>query len=271
MSAAITDTAETDRALRAWYRTPAGQRVAACERAVLEPLLRRCANVRMLQVGSHGDGLLDVETDHAARWLLATEAMADSQVLGRADAVPLIDASMQTVLLLHALEFADAPHAVLREAVRVLAPEGHLLIVTFNPLSLLGLNRALFGCWRGDAPWSGHYYGGHRLRDWCRLLELEPVCVRATAFAAPSRIQLPGSLTLGLARFCQKRLPGIGGVRIILARKRLPRRLPPRPPAIPVPLLRPAPAGLARRDGTTAARETAAGRPARAVDRYRGD
>ncbi|MCK8515115.1 class I SAM-dependent methyltransferase [Methylonatrum kenyense] len=248
---------DTESALRAWYETPAGQRVAACERAVLGPLLRRCANVRLLQVGSHPDGFPDSDTGHAARWLATQGGSPDSQLRSHAAALPLVDGSMHTVLLLHALEFADSPHAVLREAVRVLAPEGHLLIVVFNPLSLFGMHRALLGCWRADAPWSGHYYGGHRLRDWCRLLELEPVCVRATAFAAPSRLRLPGRTAARLEQFCQSRLRGIGGVRIILARKRLPRRLPPRGPAIPVPRLRTGTAGLARRGGVTAAFEPA--------------
>ena len=265
------EAAETDRALRSWYETPAGLRVAACERAILEPLLQRCANVRMLQIGSHAGGLLDSETGHAARWLLAADGSPEIQIRGRSEALPLVDASMHTVLLLHALEFAETPHAVLREAVRVLAPEGHLLIVTFNPLSLLGMNRALLGCWRRDAPWSGHYYGGHRLRDWCRLLELEPVCVRATAFAAPSRLQLPGRITSRLEQFCQKRLPGFGGVRIILARKRVRRRLPPRGRLLSMPLLRPAPTGLARRDGATAACERPGDCAAQRREQQNGD
>lgn len=48
------------------------------------------------------------------------------------DALPLADASVDRVLLVHALETSDDPDALLREAWRVLAPSGRILAVVPN-------------------------------------------------------------------------------------------------------------------------------------------
>ncbi len=246
---------EIGQALQTWFQSPAGQRVARCEREVLDPLLRRYVGARMLQIGSHGDDGQDVGPDMAMRWLLTPGTDPRAQLRGDPEHLPFTENSMQTILLLHALEFADAPHAVLREAVRVLSPEGHLLVVSFNPTSLLGLNRALLGSWRGQVPWSGHYYGGRRLRDWYRLLELEPICTRATAFGAPLGLRLPGPVNDRLAGFCQRRLPSLGGVRIMLLRKRIPRPHNPGGSKVASRLLPARPAAAASRETTAQSRD----------------
>ena len=51
--------------------------------------------------------------------------------------LPIATQSIDLVLLPHVLEFAEEPHAVLREVDRVMMPEGRLVIVGFNPWSLL--------------------------------------------------------------------------------------------------------------------------------------
>lgn len=50
--------------------------------------------------------------------------------------LPLMDAVFDRVLIVHALEEAAAPHALLREVWRVMAPEGRLVVITANRWSL---------------------------------------------------------------------------------------------------------------------------------------
>ena len=57
--------------------------------------------------------------------------------------LPIATQSIDLVLLPHVLEFAEEPHAVLREVDRVMMPEGRLVIVGFNPWSLWGMRSAL--------------------------------------------------------------------------------------------------------------------------------
>ena len=65
----------------------------------------------------------------------------DCDIIADWKTLPIADDSADFVLLAHALEAADDPKSVLREAVRVLRPEGRIFIIGFNPFSLL----ALFG------------------------------------------------------------------------------------------------------------------------------
>ena len=96
------------------------------------------------------------------------------------DALPFPSDSIDLVVLPHTLEFAPDPHAVLREVVRVLRPEGRLVITGFNPASLWGLRQRLspsrLGLHIGQAhpylPREGAFIGYWRVRDWLRLLGL---------------------------------------------------------------------------------------------------
>jgi SAM-dependent methyltransferase len=56
-------------------------------------------------------------------------------MLARADRLPFADDSVPRVVLQHALDLRPAPRALLREAVRSLAPGGHLVVFGFDALS----------------------------------------------------------------------------------------------------------------------------------------
>lgn len=86
--------------------------------------------------------------------------------------LPIATNSVDLVLLPHVLEFSEHPHRILREAERVLMPDGSIVISGFNPLSLWGAKHAL-GYARSEYPWQGRMIGLHRLRDWLSLLSFE--------------------------------------------------------------------------------------------------
>jgi SAM-dependent methyltransferase len=94
---------------------------------------------------------------------------------------------MDLVVLPHALEFSENPHAILREAHRILMPEGRLVITAFNPNSLWGL--AQWFNQRREFPWRGRFVSVHRLRDWLSLLDFEVAGGRFWAYAPPLQSQ----------------------------------------------------------------------------------
>ena len=86
--------------------------------------------------------------------------------------LPLASQRADLVVLPPSLATPSAPHHVLREAERVLMPEGQLVVSGFNPLSLWRL-RQMFSGRHADAPWDARFISLLRLRDWLRLLGFE--------------------------------------------------------------------------------------------------
>ena len=74
-----------------------------------------------------------------------------SYLQGSGDALPIKSESVDVVVLSHTLEHASHPHEVLREAHRILIPEGYVVITGFNPTSLWGLWHA-WKQFRGVVP-----------------------------------------------------------------------------------------------------------------------
>ncbi|MEJ8849606.1 class I SAM-dependent methyltransferase [Variovorax rhizosphaerae] len=94
-------------------------------------------------------------------------------------ALPFAANSIDLVLLPHALELSEDPHATLREVERVLVPEGRVVICGLNPHSLWGFRQRRAHLWRrlglGELflPEAGEFIAYRRMRDWLRLLSFE--------------------------------------------------------------------------------------------------
>lgn len=88
---------------------------------------------------------------------------------GRGEKLPIASDSIDVVLLQHTLDFCQDPHQVLREAERILIPEGKLIVVGFNPWGEWGLWH-LLGRYRGGPPWQARFLSRRRLHDWLALL-----------------------------------------------------------------------------------------------------
>ena len=106
------------------------------------------------------------------------------------DLLPFPDASLDLLVLPHALEVARDPHQALREAERVLVPEGRLWVSGFNPMSFwqfkawwrdrLGMSS---GPLTAEATRQQLAYG--RLRDWLKLLSFEVDAAHFGGFRPP--------------------------------------------------------------------------------------
>ncbi|RQH00189.1 class I SAM-dependent methyltransferase [Paraburkholderia dinghuensis] len=88
--------------------------------------------------------------------------------------LPFEAQSVDLIVMPHTLEFTSDPHRLLREAERVLMPEGQLLIVGFNSLSLWGARQSaskLTG--QPFLPARQDLIAFTRLKDWIKLLGFE--------------------------------------------------------------------------------------------------
>ena len=102
--------------------------------------------------------------------------------------LPFDTQSVDLVVLAHQLEFSADPHQLLREVDRILRPEGRLLVVGFNPLSLWGLRQMVRpGGSDGFVPIEASMLGVPRVRDWLKLLSFEIDESRYGCYAPPCR------------------------------------------------------------------------------------
>ena len=155
--------------LSGWFATPQGAYVLDWELAQFDSAVADVFGYRAVQVGMPESDFLR-HNRIQFRFTLALEPGA--AVAADPLQLPLASQSVDLLLLPHVLEFHANPHDVLREAERVLMPEGQVVISGFNTASLWRL-RQLFTRRRDGPPWDARFIGLLRLRDWLRVLGFE--------------------------------------------------------------------------------------------------
>lgn len=164
-----------------WLATPPGRYLLQWEGRQLACAVGNVFGYYAVQLGMPAlDALADNRMPHRIRVLQGTRPVAEGEWqpdLRVADygELPFASQSVDLVVMPHRLEDCTDPHQLLREADRVLRPEGRLVVLGINPWSLWGLRQALPG-WLGGGflPHAGALIGAPHVRDWIRLLSFEP-------------------------------------------------------------------------------------------------
>jgi SAM-dependent methyltransferase len=207
-------------AMREWYATHTGVLLLAEIKRRLDQALPEMFGYHAVLAGGVAApmDLLDGSLIKHRLCVDADPAVAD--VVAETDALPFDADCIDVLVLMHALEFAADPHRVLREAERVLIPEGRLIIVGFNPVSFYGLWRLLLRG-RDRAPWCGRFYPAVRLKDWLSLLGFVTERCDFLGFRPPlQRPRLLQRLAF-LEPVGGRMLPFFGGACLLIARKQV--------------------------------------------------
>lgn len=164
-----------------WFGTPLGRYVIGRELDYMDGAVADVFGFNALQLGLPAHDFL-----RASRMPLRARVAAGGGADLRADFLdlPVASHSVDLLVLPHVLEFSPHPHQVLREVQRVLMPEGHVVVVGFNPRSLWGVRR-LFNRAPDAYPWRGRFINLPRMKDWLSLLELEIVAGRTGCYLPP--------------------------------------------------------------------------------------
>ena len=166
--------------LAEWFATPLGRYLAEREQAYFDQTVADIFGYYALQIGLPEQPAL-AQCRIPSRWALDYDPPAE--LLADPHALPFGENAVDLVVMQHALEFTDDPHLMLREAYRVLRPEGQIIVAGFNPFSLWGAKR-YFG--REQAPpWNGGFIGLWRLKDWLSLLGFDVIGGRLDAYVPP--------------------------------------------------------------------------------------
>jgi SAM-dependent methyltransferase len=207
--------------LESWYCKPYGKYLLEQENQLVSQQLQQVFGYRFLQIGVTRNQSLgqDSALNHKINSAIGPGPAVD--LVSDGHSLPFANECMDVVLLHHALEFAQDPHSLLREAHRVVSAQGHILILGFNPLSLFGLNLGLRGLW-STGPWGqAKAMGAGRLRDWLHLLGAKVESLHYCFSAPPIGGEPVQRYLRALDSFCTRHQWPVGGVYLMHAQKRV--------------------------------------------------
>ena len=158
-------------ALRDWYRHPLGRLLAETEWNALAAQLPTLFGYHLVVVEPPWEDcpLKDSRIPHHFIQSIEPQAQPVAKLAGHPDDWPIMTDSVDAIILPHTLELSHDPHQVLREADRSLIPDGHLVILGFNPYGPWGMRR-VFTPGRRRMPWDSRFLGVGRIKDWLALL-----------------------------------------------------------------------------------------------------
>lgn len=199
-----------------WLASPLGQYLMEQEQRLFDVMVPDIFGFNAMQFGMLEMPLLR----HCRIQYQFNADVASGQVCCESHQLPLQADSLDLVLLPHTLDFSDHPHQTVREAARVLVPEGHIVITGFNPLSAWGLRR-LANNNHDDYPWDANFLSLRRVKDWLALLDFEVLEVRMACHRLPFRHSRLQRYFGGLEWMGSRFWPVMGGVYFVLAKKRV--------------------------------------------------
>ncbi len=148
--------------LKSWYQSAEGRQFAKDLERELGRALDKSFGYYALQLGYSPVNLLD--NSPVMHCFNGENKIGDFHCL--TDHLPIDSASVDVLVLSHALELSADPYATLREAERILVAEGKLFILGITPFSPYGLYQRAF-----DEEFQR--FTSMRVRDWLGVLGFE--------------------------------------------------------------------------------------------------
>ena len=245
--------------LRQFYASPLGQQVRHIIARHLDGLPRPPADARVLGLGFATPWLDGYRQRVRATFafmpahqgaLLWPDERSPATALVDEAALPLPDASIDLALVVHALELTPARERLLAELWRVLAPSGHVVFIVPNRSGLWArAEKVPFG--------HGRPFSRRQLEQLLKEAMFTPVSITPLLFMPPWRGRFLGGSVNTWEHAGKWLFPGFSGLLMAEAVKQVYARRPERQPLRLIPMLQPAPVGIAgalqpRRHGATA-------------------
>lgn len=162
-------------AVEHWFNSRRGQLLMASEQAILDQLLNDCFGYDLLQLSVSRQAILyeSARVRHKYRaYPLRGQGLNDKgkvEVYTDLQQLPFASQSIDVVIIHHSHEFTDNAQALLREVERITVNGGHVIILGFNPYSLMGL-QTLITRYLPRSIWHNRFLSHWRINDWLSLL-----------------------------------------------------------------------------------------------------
>ncbi len=207
-----------------WEKLPNGLLILDEINSLLAPWWQKFFGYHLLKIGALS-GFIDSKQCPIKHQVTISEKqkVADltaNTIFAEIDDLPVLEHSVDVCVLSHALEFSLDPHHVIREANRVLIPNGYLVLTGYNPLSLAGLNRFI-PYRRQQQPWNERFFSAMRVKDWLDLMGYEILMDQRCLHSSLAHQMSQGVIARHWRKFAQQYLPSLGSIYVIVAKKRV--------------------------------------------------
>lgn len=160
--------------LSAWFKTALGRAILSAQKKILARELHNLFGYHLMQLSVVPETrLFSASRINHCFSLAPKEGASRKKISGVSDfdALPLPDECVDVCVLHHVLDFAEYPQQVLKEAARVTIPNGYIVLLGFNPLSLRGLSKLPMQFFSRKAIWHHNDLRPARVQDWLGFLD----------------------------------------------------------------------------------------------------
>lgn len=153
-----------------WYSRGWGQSLLELEKALIDEALAASFGYYLLQLSvSRKLCLFDSARVQHKFQCHPLGGGGDQDLCSDFDHLPFASDSLDVVIVHHCHEFVSHPQQVLREVERVMVNNGQLILLGFNPWSLLGAAGRMSQV-MPQSIWQNQWLSYRRLSDWLALL-----------------------------------------------------------------------------------------------------
>jgi len=207
--------------IQQWFSSELGSELLQAQKRAVDRLIPNLFGYHLVEISISPNMALSSQSLIGHKIVVADKfqlGLSDQSILCETTELPFEHNSVDVVLLHHSLDFTDNPHQVLREAIRVLRPGGHILVVGFNPSSWWGVHR--FCHKKTKNAWQkGQFISQSRLADWMSLLGLTPLRLLTDYYVPPFSSNKWRRRCAKMQAYGRKSLPKNGAFSVTLARK----------------------------------------------------
>lgn len=214
--------------LQEWYQQPLGREVGQAVRQQLDQCLPKLFGYHLLHLGIPEQFAWLATSPITHRIVLTPEWDTESGVIANETCLPLAENSIDLVVLPHSLAFSPNPQGVLAEVNRILVPEGHVVVIGFNAMSLWGIWRM----WRRfseQVPWSGQFISMLCAQRYLRQLGFQIIYGSSFFHRPPLRTQHALNRWQFLETMGQLSISYPGGIYLLVAKKEVSSLMPIKP------------------------------------------
>ncbi len=226
-----------------WFKTSLGHSIINQEKEKCAQLVPSGYYARSLQIGipwaNYFEGI-----EVSSRFVIDTQYQAQftngphekntqcHYAVSSSSALPFPEKTHDLVILPHTLDFCPDPHEVLRQTSQILVAEGCIVIIGFNLISFYGAIKLFTKHKKGepekkvprdshdDSHDDSHYCRVGRVQDWLALLGFDLVGAAMTCYQPPMQSEKWRDKLAFIEKAGERWWPGLGGVYVIVGRKR---------------------------------------------------